>query len=108
MNSDQIYQRAIAQWGLPGQLDQVVEEVSELLVAINKVRRAKGIYQFGIVKPSSETPVSYSLKYCNLCSEVADVEIMLEQLKSVLCSETIAIAKERKLNRLKERLEKDV
>jgi hypothetical protein len=48
----------------------------------------------------------YSKTYFDLCSEVADVKIMIEQMEIILSKEAIDLSYERKLQRLKNRLEK--
>ena len=62
MNKEKIYKKAIGKYGVAAQLDMVIEEMSELTKEICKIKRGKG-------------------NYMNLVEEIADVEIMLEQLK---------------------------
>lgn len=61
-------------YGADSQLDQTIEELAELTVAIRKFKRNK-------VNASVNDKVT--LLY-NLSGEIADVEIMLEQLKHLL------------------------
>lgn len=61
MNVDRIYSKALDMWGEELQFGMLHEEMGELIVAINKVRRGKG----GIA---------------SVIEELADVEIMLEQI----------------------------
>lgn len=58
--------------GLPVVMDILQEECAELIQAISKLRR----------NPSSST-------YVSLAEEVADVEIMIEQIKHLMDSETM-------------------
>ena len=60
-------------YGADSQLDQTIEEVAELTVAIRKFKRNKG----------NNMNDKVSLLY-DLAEEIADVEIMLEQLKILL------------------------
>ncbi len=64
-----IYERTIECWGIDNQLSQAQEELAELIVAINHYRRlgckANGAWE-------------------HVCGEIADVEIMIEQLKVIL------------------------
>ena len=62
--SRDILQAAINKWGNEAQLDQMIEECAELIVAINHLRRKK----------SDLLPV---------LEELADVEIMLEQMSII-------------------------
>lgn len=55
-----IYEKAVKKWGIEAQLDMLVEECGELIVAIQKCRRGRGA--------------------TNLLEESADVQIMLNQV----------------------------
>jgi hypothetical protein len=55
-----IYEKAVKKWGIEAQLDMLVEECGELIVAIQKFRRGRGA--------------------TNLLEESADVQIMLNQV----------------------------
>jgi NTP pyrophosphatase (non-canonical NTP hydrolase) len=87
----EIYKKAENKWGIDSQLDMVVEESAELIVAIKHYQR--------IIK--SETIM-------DIAEEIADVELALEHLKNILSIDAIDIdnIKERKLNRLCNLLEK--
>lgn len=56
-----IFQQAIYEWGQDKQLDMVTEECAELIVAVNKYRRGKGVD--GIIE------------------EAVDVELCLTQIR---------------------------
>jgi NTP pyrophosphatase (non-canonical NTP hydrolase) len=64
-----IYERAITAWGENLQLDMVVEECSELIRAIMKYKRK--LATGGLYLEARES----------MAEEVADVSIMIEQLK---------------------------
>jgi NTP pyrophosphatase (non-canonical NTP hydrolase) len=65
LNSDgELVRRVVEAWGFDNQLDMVVEELSELIHAIQKWRRRIG----------SESAVEH------VAEEAADVELMLAQL----------------------------
>jgi NTP pyrophosphatase (non-canonical NTP hydrolase) len=84
-----LYKAVIKKYGAHPQLDMAMEESAELIQAINKFKR----------KPTKET-------IHNLCSEIADVEIMLEQLRLMLNKDLLIYnIKEEKLNRLEQRVE---
>ncbi len=63
-------------YGLDNQLNQTTEECGELIQAINKFKRSMGNGQ-----PTTMAP---SQTYKNLCEELVDVQIMIEQLAHLL------------------------
>lgn len=86
-----IYEKAIALWGNQAQLEMLNEEATELALAARKFLRQTNEERFN-----------------ELAGEAADVEIMLEQFKTMF-PESVKIIdnfKKFKLNRLKERIEK--
>lgn len=90
MDEEKIYRKVIGKYGIEAQLDMVIEEMSELTKEICKIKRGKG-------------------KYMNIVEEIADVEIMLDQLK-MICQirvNDLHSMKFQKLERLKEVLEYD-
>lgn len=70
------------------QLNQTQEECAELIAAINHFRRGKK-----------------GDRYQDLCAEVADVKIMIEQLCIILDRDSIEKVMIEKLSRAKERIE---
>ena len=64
-------------YGYEAQSNQLVEECAELIQAVNKYRRA-GAH---IGQPTDSTE---SVALDNLVEEIADVELMLEQIKYLL------------------------
>lgn len=85
-NLDEVLKKAVKKYGM-AQLDIAIEEMAELTKEICKLKRNK-------------------LDRNHIIEEIADVEIMLEQLKYMLHVEDCEIDnyKEIKINRLKERL----
>ena len=82
-----VYQRAIAKWGEDAQMKMVLEEMSELQKEICKFWRGKDNRDA-------------------IADEVADVEIMLGQLKVMLdIGKDVSDHKRMKLLRLQRRLE---
>ena len=67
----EIYDKATRLWGLVAQYDQCVEEMGELIVAINKYKR-KVLYK----EYKGENKIVE-----NLVEEIADVSICLEQMR---------------------------
>lgn len=82
-----LYHKAIVNWGLPAQLDQLQEECAELIMAVNKHRRSKG-----------------RLK-SHIAEEIADVQIMMEQIQyGLMLQKKCAKWRALKLKRLERRL----
>lgn len=76
-------------YGNDKQLDMVVEESAELIVSINKLKRN------GLLREKK-----------NVLTEIADVYVMLEQLKIIIDVGEVELENEiyLKVNRLKDRL----
>ena len=92
LEREELYLAAIDKWGLTSQLEMAQEEALELALALRKEIRIN----------SKET-------YIDLIGEIADVEIMIEQLDFMFDSnfrKKVEEQKTFKLNRLKERLKK--
>ncbi|MBS5001084.1 hypothetical protein [Holdemania filiformis] len=89
MNKEKLYNLAIATYGDEEQINQGIEEMAELIQAINKFRR----------KPEKETMQG-------VVEEIADVEIMLDQYKQIygITETEIDLLKNQKLDRLAARL----
>ncbi len=89
-------------YGYEAQSNQLVEECAELIQAVNKYRRA--VARLG--EPVAEEKRAVALD--NLKEEIADVEIMLEQIKYLLQipEEDLQSIKLYKVNRTRERIAK--
>lgn len=87
-------------YGYEAQSLQLIEECAELIQAVNKYRRAVARLR----EPVAEDKKAVALD--NLVEEIADVEIMLEQVKYLLQipEEDIQAIKLYKVNRTKERI----
>lgn len=84
--------KAIETYGDNSQINMAVEEMSELTQALMKSRR---------------NDVNLQDVLNNISEEIADVEIMLEQIKLIFnCFALVERQKEFKINRLAERLER--
>lgn len=79
--SNPIYQQAIYKWGTVSQVNQAIEECSELILALRHYDRGKATLE-------------------NVASEIADVEIMCAQLRCVFGQFFVDQAKDGKLKRL--------
>jgi NTP pyrophosphatase (non-canonical NTP hydrolase) len=85
-----LYATAIKAFGRFAQMDMLVEESAELIQAVNKYKRDLNI-----------------LTAANLAEEIADVEIMIEQIKDIVnLDDTIKKYKAEKLKRLSDKLQK--
>lgn len=107
---ENILQRAIEKFGALPQLDMFNEEAGECLKALNKVKRKGGVITHSIVVPNKTSPLDYCIAYYDLCSEIADLEIIVHQMKKMLGqpgNDAIKLAKERKIERLENRLNKN-
>lgn len=87
-------------YGYEAQSNQLVEECAELIQAVNKYRRARGLGQ--------ATPVELMAAKDNLIEEIADVEVMLDQIKYLLKVHELDIqaVKDKKMSRTLERMYK--
>jgi NTP pyrophosphatase (non-canonical NTP hydrolase) len=91
MNEQDIYQEAIKHWGIEPQLNVAIEECSELTKELCKYMRHHSLTQ--AVKNA-------------IADEVADVQIMCEQVKIIFgIEQEVGVARMAKLQRIKERLE---
>ena len=81
-----IYSEALNQWGLAKQTFMVMEECGELLNVLAKAMR-------------------YRATKAEIITELADVAIMVEQMAFFYGEKNFIAEKERKLERLKNRLE---
>ena len=81
MNEQRIYRAALAAWGADAQTLMVFEEMAELQKELCKAARGKDNREA-------------------IAEEIADVEIMLEQMKEMLhCGDKVAKIREEKLER---------
>jgi len=83
-----LYEKAIEKWGTGSQIMMAIEECAEFIKAASKLDRE--------VNGSTIDDV---------CSEIADVEIMMAQMRYIFPEELIEKHKEKKLKRLVERIE---
>lgn len=90
---ERIMQQAIETYGVQAQCDVAIEEMAELTKAIMKIRRVADGY--GKTQAARE----------NLLEEIADVDIMIEQMKIMWGPKQVEEYRRRKLERLERRLE---
>jgi len=92
MNRTEILQEAIKKYGVNNQCDVCIEEMSELTKELLKLRR-------------ESTQAGFQKRRENIKEEIADVQIMLDQMR-IIFGDT-SEQEEFKVNRLRERLERD-
>ena len=80
-----LYEQSIKKWGESSQVNMAYEEMGELISALNKFSRGR----VGIDE---------------VITEIADVQIMVEQLSVMFGISAVSSEKERKLRRLNDRL----
>ena len=85
-----IYQDAIDKWGEFAQLDQMIEEMAELSLALCKYKR-----QFN----DSLLPEQKEKIMDNLFEELADVKMMFEEMEYMFGRENINIAYDKKMQK---------
>jgi len=97
METEKLYKKACETYGTNAQLEMVVEECAELILAIKKLKR------------NDRNRKEQVKKFHNFLEELADVEIMLEQMRIIyaLSEHKIDSYKKQKLNRLERRLLKE-
>lgn len=93
-NRLKIYKQAEDLWGLVAQYDQAIEEMAELIVAINKYKR-KCLYGEYSSNPKIEESV---------VEELADVKMCLEQLEQYFGEKKVAEMFDKKLQKLQDEI----
>ena len=88
MKEDHLYFKALSKWGIDTQINMLVEECSELIKAIMKLRR----------KRNSESLIEF-------LEELIDVEIMINQMKIFYDKGLLQTIKTQKLEKLQKLLE---
>lgn len=88
-------------YGYDAQSRQLIEEMAELMVAVNKYHRALELYDI------EYESAFLDIRKDDIAEEIADVTIMLEQIKYLLNVSDTDINEiiEQKLNRQLERIE---
>ena len=85
LENNKTLKRAIEVWGEDLQFDMVIEECSELIASICHYKRHRN-------------------NKIDVASEIADVEIMCDQLRLIIGDDIIESQKKHKMERLKNRL----
>ncbi|MFA6860494.1 MAG: hypothetical protein WCR30_03815 [Clostridia bacterium] len=85
-----MYEEAIKKWGLNSQLDQLIEEMAELTIALSKYKRK---YTNGEYAGNSKIDE-------NLIEELADVSLVLEEMRIHFGEEKVEEIMTQKMKRL--------
>lgn len=94
-DDERIMQQAIETYGVQAQCDVAIEEMAELTKAIVKIRRVADDYE--------KTQAALD----NLLEEIADVDIMIDQLKIMWGPKQVEEYRRKKIERLERRLNDD-
>lgn len=94
-DDERIMRQAIETYGVQAQCDVAIEEMAELTKAIVKIRRVADDY--------GKTQAALD----NLMEEIADVDIMIDQLKIMWGPKQVEEYRKKKLERLERRLNDD-
>lgn len=92
MDNQEIFQKAIDKWGEESQIEMIIEECSELILALQKYKRNKN-------DGFSKERILH-----DVCDEIADVSIMIKQANIIFNEELIEKRIEFKMQRLEGRL----
>lgn len=87
-----IYQDALLKWGMDSQINMAIEEMAELISALQHYRRKESWGHHSTME--------------DIVDEIADVEIMIEQLKYMFGIDNLKLSaiQDKKLHRVKELL----
>lgn len=96
--------RIAEHYGIENQSMQLMEEMAELTIALNKYRRSSKVEHQTISESIDEQFIIEQI-----IEEICDVEIVLEQIKYLLnhSSDDLAVWKQRKIERQLERIAKE-
>ena len=94
----EILSQAVETYGLEAQVDMLIEEMAELTVALNKMKRK------GLLLKDQTFVCDGGESYNNLHEEFADVQIVMAQLQPLLDPILLSNCRNFKLKRLNHRL----
>lgn len=90
-----IYKDAIDKWGETAQLDQMIEEMAELTLAISKYKRQFNDFLLDYQKVGVME---------NLYTEIADVKLMIEEMEYMFGKENVQKAYQNQLKKFEKEL----
>lgn len=91
-----LYEKSTKKWGEQAQIDQIIEEMAELTVALNKYKRMT-FYK----EPKNKEKV-----FENLYVELSDVSICLEQMIHLFGEDEVEKVKQSQLEKFKYEIDK--
>lgn len=94
LNYGDVLRAAIKKWGKDLQIEIAIEECAELIKALQKNKRV-----------DHKNTEKHLQAIRNICDEIADVDIMVTQLKMIFPQQIIEEIKISKLERLEKRLQ---
>ncbi len=89
MYEGQLMKKAIEKWGADAQMNQTIEECAELIVSLNHFRRGRTSHK-------------------NVQKEMADVQIMIEQMITIFGEDGFQKAYDENLKELGKRLNESI
>lgn len=89
MEIPEVFKKVIEKWGVPSQLEMAVEECSELIRAIQKLKRYERWGQGSLAEIEK-----------NIIKEIADVSIMVHQLRVIFGTRLVDDMVEHRMERL--------
>lgn len=92
------YKKAISRWGKDAQIQMLIEESAELAEACSRLIKRIMKYK----RPSTKKGINMAILLIE--SEIADVEIMCEQMHYIFDGKYINKIKREKMKRLEKRL----
>ena len=90
-----IYEEALDVWGEDSQIEQLIEECSEIILALQKLKRNR---RFNLTDEREQ-------RIEDVLEEIADVKIMIRQIELIFSPESVAKYEQIKLDRLRKRLD---
>jgi len=87
----ELYKQAVDKWGRGPQIDMMIEECSELIKALCKLKRA-------------HHPSDTGALVNDICEEIADVEIMVGQMRHIFGPDEVDSWWAEKIDRLEKLL----
>jgi len=94
MSKRSIYEEALDVWGEDSQIEQLIEECSELILALQKLKRDRR-FNGG----------SKTARIADVLEEIADVKIMIRQIELIFPADEVKGYENEKLERLRKRLD---
>jgi len=92
MNKEEILKQAVEVFGVQPQIEMMIEEASELIQALQKLKRVGNRDE----------------KLDNVYEEIADCKLVLEQMENIFGKENIKAKEDYKLERLAFRIKQKV